>query len=534
MSGHDASFLARGAQLANFTAFASDSSMLLNTPERTFLDASRQAANEERCRQEQAREAELAQARELAETQRQRAEEQATASRRLRRRALWLAVALVGVIVAPVAAVVFGVQAQRNAAETARQLRVVDSQRLAGAAQALPENESATSMRLAIEAAGRDRNPITERVLRETFTRIQRRGTLLVGHTAAVMSPDFSPDRQRIVTVSEDQTARLWGANGKALATLAGHTLVTFQGHNGIVYRVAFSPDGQRLVTTSQDGTARLWDLAGNTLITYQEHTADVIGGAFNPDGRRIATASEDRTIQVWDLNGKTLRTLSGHENVVYDVSFSPDGARILSTSDNATARLWNLNDTSESALPASLTGHTGQVRAKFSADGQFILTTSSDGAARLWSVGESSAVTVEVMYSIVTRSLDEPPARLWNWDGQELAILRSDSGRIIEFAISDDGQRIVTGSDDRTGQLWDAAGNRLATLKGHESAVVNVTISPDNQRILTGDAGGKAILWDANGSIVKELTGHTGAISALAFSPADRGLNACEQTATH
>ena len=37
-------------------------------------------------------------------------------------------------------------------------------------------------------------------------------------------SAQFSPDGTRIVTASEDKTARVWdAATGKALATLAGH-----------------------------------------------------------------------------------------------------------------------------------------------------------------------------------------------------------------------------------------------------------------------------------------------------------------------
>lgn len=62
----------------------------------------------------------------------------------------------------------------------------------------------------------------------------------------------FSPDGQRIVTASGDQTARVWNAaSGQLLATLRGHT----QGVNSAV----FSPDSQRIVTASVDQTARVF-----------------------------------------------------------------------------------------------------------------------------------------------------------------------------------------------------------------------------------------------------------------------------------
>ena len=63
---------------------------------------------------------------------------------------------------------------------------------------------------------------------------------------------------QRVVTASEDNTARLWDAtNGKALGEPMRH--------GDKVTSAQFSPDGQRVVTVSYDKTARLWDAATMT-----------------------------------------------------------------------------------------------------------------------------------------------------------------------------------------------------------------------------------------------------------------------------
>jgi WD40 repeat protein len=63
----------------------------------------------------------------------------------------------------------------------------------------------------------------------------------------------FSPPGTRVVTASEDQTARVWGAAGEPLSCPLEH--------QGVVWAAAFSPDGMRVVTASLDRTARVWDI---------------------------------------------------------------------------------------------------------------------------------------------------------------------------------------------------------------------------------------------------------------------------------
>jgi WD40 repeat protein len=85
-----------------------------------------------------------------------------------------------------------------------------------------------------------------------------RERLVLTGHTNVVQSAAFSPDGKRIVTASDDKTARLWDAGtGKPI----GEPLT---GHAEAVNSAAFSPDGKHIVTASLDKTARLWEAFAN------------------------------------------------------------------------------------------------------------------------------------------------------------------------------------------------------------------------------------------------------------------------------
>ena len=89
-----------------------------------------------------------------------------------------------------------------------------------------------------------------------------------------------------------DGAWRNWSSGWGERTFLAGHT--------GLVRAVAFSPDGTRVLTGSQDSTARLWDAAtGKLVATLAGHKASVLAVAFSRDETRVVTGSSDMTARL-------------------------------------------------------------------------------------------------------------------------------------------------------------------------------------------------------------------------------------------
>jgi WD40 repeat protein len=62
--------------------------------------------------------------------------------------------------------------------------------------------------------------------------------------------------------------------------------------HRFPLWTAAFSPDGSRVVTASNDRTARLWDArTGDPLGVPMRHEGLVEMASFSPDGLRVVTA---------------------------------------------------------------------------------------------------------------------------------------------------------------------------------------------------------------------------------------------------
>src|SRR5438034_191944 len=136
------------------------------------------------------------------------------------------------------------------------------------------------------------------------------------------------------------------------------------------VISAQFSPDGQRVVTASADRTARLWDAASDKPIAEPiKHEESVNSAHFSHDGQRVVTASEDKTARVWDAaNGKPIGEPMKHGDSVYSAQFSPDGQQVVTASADKTARVWDVpimtnKDTTEDILSlAKLAEATGGV----------------------------------------------------------------------------------------------------------------------------------------------------------------------------
>jgi WD40 repeat protein/serine/threonine protein kinase len=348
----------------------------------------------------------------------------------------------------------------------------------------------------------------------------------LTGHTEPLTAAEFSPDGQRVITASVDGTARLWDA-------ASGRELHAFRAQGDHLNTATFSPDGRRVLISSDDHTAYLWDADSGALIRkFTGHSDRVASAVFSPDGRLIATASDDKTARIWDAaSGRVLQVLSGHRNRAWFAAFSPDGRRLVTASYDKTARVW---DVATGRELLQLLGHTGPVSsATYSADGRYIATASADLTSDIWDAATGQLVrtlsghTDRVWYAAfspdsrrVVTSSDDFTARIWEIVPRgELQVLSGHTAAVNAARFSPDGRLVVTVSDDATARVWDAAtGRELQRFSRHTAPVVAAAFSPDGRSVVTASVDRTARIWEvATGREITQFK-HDDQATAAAF----------------
>jgi WD40 repeat protein/serine/threonine protein kinase len=581
-AGEDASYLLRGARLEQFDGWSAETGLALSSGEQTFLDASLESRQQRQAEEESRRQRELETARQLAETEHQRAEEQTQAARRLRRNAIFLAGALVVAAILAVLAISASRQSDLNAQEaransqlaasreaeavseanrraTAEAMAMGEVQQRA-TAQAVAESEAearATQEAMALSERDRAEAESQARATAQADAEAQRHAALLqasigLGSQASLELKGSFPERSTLLAIEALQNYPYTWQAERALGTAVfeNHLRLVLN-HDSWINNSSWSPDGARIATASDDGTAKVWDsLSGQLLFTF-EYDDWVPGALWSPTGDRLLIPVTDGTSDVWDATtGDLLLTLDGHEETVYFADWSPSGNHILTASSDTTAKVWDATTGEELH---TLSGHEGWVFAcstrgwcnaetsAWSPSGNQLLTRGLDNIIIAWDPFSGTELFRLLAHQERIRSVSWSPAgdqlltasydgtaKTWDAEtGEERLTLAGHTSRLNGALWSPSGDRIVTFGWDNVAKVWDAStGQELVTFSRHNQAVWIASWSGDGQTIATGSGDGTAKLWHAaTGEELNTFFGHTADVMDVKWSPSGTSI---------
>lgn len=271
----------------------------------------------------------------------------------------------------------------------------------------------------------------------------------------------------------------MFSPDGAAVAAVDGNKVVIWTEagalelpHPGAVTALAFSPTGDLIASGCTDGFIRVWPAKRKgepVKVLKQESSKHIV---FSPDGTKLAAACSYGCLQVWNLHDGGDHPLHVDQTGTYSpIAFSSDGGRLIGFSSSAT--IWDLRQAH--AVPEFI---RYSYAASVSADGNWIAAAENDHVIRLYNVKSPAT-----------------PVAAFRGHTEEIRVLR----------ISDNGQTIVSASDDKTVRIWRADRRDPVYTMPWKSGLL--ALSGDGQLLAFSD--GKTLR-------VEDLRGSQGVLQSL------------------
>jgi WD repeat-containing protein 26 len=200
----------------------------------------------------------------------------------------------------------------------------------------------------------------------------------------------------------------------------------------------------------------------------------------FSHDGTRLATCGQDSRVVIYETHTfKEAYTLTEHTRFVAFLAWSPDDSKLVTCSDDRTAKVW---DTATGHCLYTIDNHDEPLTAAaWTPDGRHFITGSLDKKSSLF---------------------------LWT-DKAEKVYSWTNNYRVNALAISPDGQRLVTLSDEPQIHVYNLQTREEEYSMRLKSLLTCVTISRDSKYMLVNMANNELQLIDINSAeIVQRFLG--------------------------
>jgi len=302
----------------------------------------------------------------------------------------------------------------------------------------------------------------------------------LTGHTDSISSVAYSHDGALLATAAMDGRVLVWD-----VAT--GRQQCALEGPGDSIEWVQWHPRGHVVLAGSADFTCWMWNGdTGACMQVFSGHSDSVTCGTFTPDGKGLVTGSLDGSVRVWEpRSGQASLTIQHaggmfHSAGVTALALSGDGNACLTGSEDGGA----------------FVSHPGTGRVLGELAG-------AHGAKEDAGEGEegppgSGVEVVGFCPHLPLLATADTGGKLVLWDAatltQRSVCMHSPGKAVVALRWHPSAPVAVTGSVDGAVRAWDCrTGACVAERRGHTEPVMDLALSPDGSRCVSASDDGTA-----------------------------------------
>jgi len=303
-----------------------------------------------------------------------------------------------------------------------------------------------------------------------------------------------------------------------------------------------FSNNGEKVYQFTRDSIST-WSVDDGKKVAFFELPGLIDSIAYTNDDVYLLVLNDEKLSVLNSVDGESVVEFSAGSEIL-DTSFSSFSNNVALATENGVVDVWNIENTDKQPL-YQLT-HGDKVNSvSYSHSGDFILTASDDGVAAIWSAtkGERentlnhNVPVVKAAYSendkyIATLSSE----RVTIWDAKEASIVRVIEGKssftdVIfnqkENAVLLVGDPKETGfysfkknNDKEADSVDEGFVDNLLNLNSINGKLLMGVISPDQEYTLLAHSETQAFLVSNTDFTIKNVFLHKGDVTSISFSP--------------
>ena len=290
----------------------------------------------------------------------------------------------------------------------------------------------------------------------------------LEGHESNIHSVCIAPDREKIISGSEDSVI-VWDWQKKQFIKIFTSEVDLSNYPYEYISFVCINYSRETIYIRSNWGNiiGLNWKNTEVRNVLHKEEHGLHHSLNFSRNGDVLFIGKRSGSIKVWDIPHQKLKCIfQGYSKPIF--SLVAYGKTLFSSTEGYTIQVWDWQERKE--LIRNLLGHKFWIKALcISPDGKTLFSGSGD-------------------YTI----------RIWDWQkGESIRILKGHSLGINSLVISPDGKTLISASNDTTIKIWNWRTGRLqATLTGHSAEVNSIVLSPDGKYLFSGSSDKTVKVW--------------------------------------